>query len=96
MQEKAQPGDTVAQSTDASSPTKGENDQSHPTSPAAKSPQNKLPPPKPEPLVAAAGDQEEREGGEGTCRNLFRMWGEHRDSHLLLVNQITVFGTTMI
>ena len=57
-------GDSVAQSTDASSPTTEEN-KSHPTSPAAKSPQNKLPPPKPEPLAAAAGDQEEGETGDG-------------------------------
>ena len=55
-------GDTLAQSIDNSSPTKGED--SHPASPAAKSPQNKLPPPKPEPL-AAASDQEAGEGGEG-------------------------------
>ena len=63
MQEKA--GDVGAQSTDATSPTVGESEQSHPTSPATKSPQNKLPPPKPEPLAGATGDQDEGEGGEG-------------------------------
>ena len=63
VQEKA--GDVVGPSTDVSSPTGGENDQSYSTSPAAKSPQDKLPPAKPEPLVMAAttGD---KDGGEGT------------------------------
>ena len=63
MQEKV--GDSVAQSTDTSSPAR-EEDEPHPTSPSAKSPQNKLPPPKPEPLATAAGDQGDQETtGEG-------------------------------
>ena len=57
-QEKSSDAPTHSLATDVSSPTKGES--SLPTSPAVKSPQNKQPPPKPEPLLTDKG-----EGGEG-------------------------------